>query len=95
MLHPGFLRIDLQPDQLNSGAQLHDDRRVIGRPWLGSRPAIDLAALQTIGQLWRQEEMVDTNAAIVLERLPEIIPEGELAAPRQDGANGTRRYSRD
>ena len=23
--------------------------------------------------------MVDTNAAIVLERLPEIIPEGELA----------------
>src|SRR5580704_7381885 len=80
MLHPGFLRNNLQPDQLNSGAQFHDDRRVIGRPWLGSRPAIDLAALQALGEFWRQQEMVDTDAAIVLEGLSEVIPERELAA---------------
>src|ERR1700691_2320687 len=78
MLHPGFLRINLQPDQLKSGAQFHDDRGVIGRPWLGSRSAIDLAALQAIGQLWREQEMVNTNAAIVLEGLAEVIPEREL-----------------
>src|ERR1700722_16982909 len=81
MLHQGSIRIDLQPDQLghSHSAELHDDRRVIGGSLLGPRTAIDLAALQTICQLWRQQEMVDTNAAVVLERLPEIIPESELS----------------
>ena len=84
MLRPGSLRIDLQPDQLTALcdrlSQLHHDGRMVGRLRLGPRPAINLAALQALGQLRRQQEMVDTDAAIMFKRLSPIIPESELAA---------------
>ena len=45
-----------------------------------SRSLIDLATLQSFGQSRREQKMVNSNAAVVLKGLSEVIPKCKLAA---------------
>lgn len=59
--------------------QFNDDGRVIGRLRFAAWAFVDLARHQSFCELRRQQEMVDADAAIICEGLPEIIPKRELA----------------
>lgn len=56
-----------------------DDRSVVRRFVLASWFLIDLAALQPLREPRTQQEVIDSDSAIVFKSSTEIIPEGELA----------------
>ncbi len=70
-------------------AELYEDGGVVGGAELGSRGSVDLAAIKTGGQVGREKEVIDADAAVVLEGLAEVVPKGELSGfVRVEGAEG-------
>ncbi len=49
--------------------------RLLLAPWL----SVNLAPLQSSCQSRTEQEVVNANTAVLLERLTEVIPEGELS----------------
>ena len=47
--------------------------------FLGAGSAVDGAGLEAGGEVGREKEVVDADAAVVLKGLAEVVPEGELA----------------
>lgn len=45
-----------------------------------SRPSVDFTAFQSFDQTGSEQEVIDSDAAVMFERLSEVVPEGELAA---------------
>ena len=52
---------------------------MVGGAFLGAGSAVDGAGLEAGGEVGREKEVVDADAAVVLEGLAEVVPEGELA----------------
>ena len=63
-----------------ASAQGYDDGGVVRGLLLGTRPFVDLASLQAGSQRRGEQKVIDANAAIMFEGLPEVVPEGEEAA---------------
>lgn len=69
--------------------QPKNDRSVVGRSGLRSRNLVDLATLQSGGELRREQKVIDADSTVVLKRLAEVVPECELAAlPRMQRTEG-------
>ena len=56
-----------------------DDGGVVGGLFERARALVDLTAFEAICEGGREEEVVDADAAVVLEGLAEVVPEGEVA----------------
>src|SRR5260370_9827071 len=59
--------------------QFQHDRRMVRGAVLGSRPFIDLAGHLSSGGRRRQQKVIGANAAIMLECVADISPQGEGA----------------
>ncbi len=70
------MRIESRGDAL---AEVDRDGGVVGGALLGAWGAIDGAGFESGGEVRREQEVVDADAAVVLEGLAEVVPEGELA----------------
>src|SRR5438105_2220286 len=61
-----------------ASGELQNDWRVVRGLLPCARSLIDLTALEPRLQIWREQEVVDADAAVALERLAEIVPVREL-----------------
>ena len=59
--------------------ELNEDGCVVGGFFFAARGFIDDAELEATAEVRRQEEVVDADAAVVLEGVAEVVPVGELA----------------
>jgi hypothetical protein len=60
---------------------------MIGRLRLCARTFVYLAAIQPRGELRRQQEVIDSDSAVMLESLPEIIRGKHQGSQDGSGAN--------
>jgi hypothetical protein len=51
---------------------------MVRRPGLRARSPVYFAGFEAGNERWRQQKMVNPNAPVMFEGLPEVIPKGEL-----------------
>lgn len=51
---------------------------MVGWLLLGARAFVDLARPQMLSEAWGQQEMIDSNAAVVFKGVSKIVPEGKV-----------------
>ena len=61
-------------------AELNKDGRMVRGFLQSSGSLIDLATFQPFGQSCREQKVVNSNAAVVLKGLSEVIPKCKVAA---------------
>src|SRR3546814_18776399 len=75
-------------DTLFPYTTLFRSRCLVGGLGLAARAAVDLAALQQVGGLRRQQEVIDAQALVVLPAAALVVPEGIEVRRAVQGTEG-------